>query len=169
MSEKNCHKTFNPPSWMKKLNEPTLNFNLETPSYAEITKIMMKMKSSASPCPNDAISIIAFKNVQYCDSHLVKIIQTGWKGKTFPKIWRSGVTVLAHKKNDRGNPKNFRPMTLQPVLSKVFTSLICNRLYIFEADNGCIETNIRKGFWEKISGCVEHIETLTHTVNNARI
>ena len=35
---------------MKKLNEPTINFNLEALSFAEITKIMMKTKSSASPC-----------------------------------------------------------------------------------------------------------------------
>ena len=32
LSEKNRHKSFNPPSWMNKLNEPTINFNLETPS-----------------------------------------------------------------------------------------------------------------------------------------
>ena len=61
LSERNHHKTFNPPSWMKKLKKPTINFNLETPSYVEINKIIMKMKSSVSPCPNNAISIIAFQ------------------------------------------------------------------------------------------------------------
>ena len=116
---------------MKKLNEPTINFNLETPSYVEITKIIMKMKSSASPCPNDVTSITAFKKCPILRSHLVKIIQTAWKDKTFLKIWRSGVTVLAHKKGDPGKPENFRPITLQPVLSKIFTSLIGNRLYTF--------------------------------------
>ena len=167
--EKNRHKSFNPPSWMKKLNEPTIKFNLETPSYVQITKILMKIKSSASPCPDDVISIITFKKCPVLRSHLVKIIQTAWKEKNFPKIWRSGETVLAHKKDDPGKPENFRPITLQPLLSKIFTSLIRNRLYTFAADNGYIETNIQKGFWEKISGCVEHIETLTHMINNARI
>ena len=61
LSEKNRHKTFKPLSWMKKLDEPTINFHLETPSYAEITKIIVRMKSSASPYPYDAISIIAIK------------------------------------------------------------------------------------------------------------
>ena len=105
LSEKNRHKTFSPASWMKKLNEPTTNFNLETLSYAEITKIIMKMKSSPSPCPNDAICIIAFKKCLILRSHLVKIIQTAWREKTFPKIWRSGVTVLAHKKTTLLNLK----------------------------------------------------------------
>ena len=58
---------------------------------------------------------------------------------------------------------------MQPVLSKVFTSLVRNSLYTFAADNGYLETNIQKGFWEKISRYVEHIETLTHMINNARI
>ena len=58
---------------------------------------------------------------------------------------------------------------MQPLLSKVFTSLIRNRLYTFAADNGYIQTNIQKGFREKISGCVELVETLTHIINNARI
>ena len=89
----------------EKLNEPTINFNLETLSYTEITKIIMKMKPSASPCPNDAICIIAFKRCLILRSHLVKIIQTAWKGKTFPKIWRSGVTVLEHKKTTLLNVK----------------------------------------------------------------
>ena len=141
LSEKNRHKTSSHPSWVKKLNEPTINFNLETSSYAQITKIVMKMKSSASPCLNDAISIIAFKKCAILRSHLVKIILTAWKEETFPKIWCSGVTVLAHRKDEPGKPENFRPIIFQPVLPKVFTSLICSRLYTFEADNGYIETN----------------------------
>ena len=32
-----------------------------------------------------------------------------------------------------------------------------------------IESNLQKGFWEKVSSCVEHIETLTHIINNARL
>ena len=81
LSKKIRHKTFNPPSWMKKLNEPTINFNLETPSYVEITKIIMEIKSSASPCPNDTISMIAFKKWPILRSHMVKTIQTAWKEK----------------------------------------------------------------------------------------
>ena len=52
---------------------------------------------------------------------------------------------------------------------EIYTLFICNRLYTFPVDNGCMETNIQKGFWKKISGYVEHIETLTHMINNARI
>ena len=52
---------------------------------------------------------------------------------------------------------------------EIYTLFICNRLYTFPVDNGCMEANIQKGFWKKISGYLEHIETLTHMINNARI
>ena len=76
---------------MKKLNEPVINFNLDMSSYTEITKMIMKMKSPVSPCLNDSISIIAFKECLILRSHLVRIIQTAWKEKTFPEIWHSSV------------------------------------------------------------------------------
>ena len=39
-------------------------------------------------------------------------MQAAWKEKTFPKILRSGVIVVAHKNNDPGKPENFSPITL---------------------------------------------------------
>ena len=80
---------------MKKLNETTINFNLETLSYAEIIRMIMNMKSSAS---------LLERRHQY--NHIQKmsnIANTSGKNntncmeeKTFLKIWRSGVTVLVH-------------------------------------------------------------------------
>ena len=29
-----------------------------------------------------------------------------------------------------------------------------------------IESNLQKGFWDDISGCIEHTETLTHIINH---
>ena len=45
---------------------------------------------------------------------------------------RNGITVLIYKKLDpafANDPANFRPITLEPVIAKVFTSLIRNRIY----------------------------------------
>ena len=98
----------------KTSKDPTINFNLKPPTYAEITKIISKMKSSALPCPLDQISVVAFKKCPILCSHLTKIIQLAWKARTFPKLWKSGVTVLAYKKGDPNEPENFYPIALQP-------------------------------------------------------
>ena len=49
------------PSWMRKTENPTTDFNMQPPTYAEVTKAIMKMKSSASPCPLYQIIVIGFK------------------------------------------------------------------------------------------------------------
>ena len=154
---------------MKELENPTTDFNMQLPTYVEAAKVIMKMKSSVSPCPLDQISVIAFKKSPVLRSLLANILQTAWTAKTFPDVWKSEVSLLAYKKGDAGNPENVRPITLQPVLSKVFTSIIRNRLFNFASKNKYIETNLQKGFWEKISGCIEHIECLLHIINNAKL
>ena len=97
LSEKNRRKRFTYTSWMKTFKDPITNFNLEPPTYTEITKIISKMKSSTSPCPVDPVSVIAFKKCPILRSHLTKIIQSAWKIRTFPEAWKSGITVLAYK------------------------------------------------------------------------
>ena len=49
------------PSWIQKLDILSIGFHLEAPPYIETTKIIFKMKSSASPCPLDQVSIIVLK------------------------------------------------------------------------------------------------------------
>ena len=53
-------------------------------------------------------------------------------------------------------------------MSKIFTSIIRNRLCNFVAENKYVESNFQKGFWDDISGCYEHTETLLYVINHAR-
>ena len=126
----------------------------------------MRMKSGASPCPLDQISVIPLKKCPYLRTFLWRIISSAWTRAEFPKAWKQGITILAYKKGFGTDPVNFHPITLQPVISKIFTSIIRNRLYNFE--NKYIESNVQKGFWDDISGCYEHTEALTYVINHAR-
>ena len=168
LSEKNRFGDYNTPLWMQKLNKPTIDFNLEAPTYREITKTIFKMKSSSSPSQLDQVSIIALKKCPFLRTYLLRIISASWNRGDFPTVWKRGITVLAYKKGSNEDSANFRPITLQPILSKVFISILRNRIYDFCYKNKIIESNLQKGFWDNISGCVEHTETLTHTINQAR-
>ena len=75
------------------------------------------MKSSASPCPINQISIIALKNCPYLQTQLWRFISKVWENALFPKTWRQGITILIHKKDSNKNPGNFHPITLEPILS----------------------------------------------------
>ena len=153
LHEKNPRRAFQCPSWMKTMDDPTQVFNLSPPSYKEIQKIVSRMKSSGSPCPIDHISVLALKNCPILRTQLWRLCCYCWENKYFPNEWKNGATILIYKKGAVTDPSNFRPITLQPVLSKVLSSLIRNRIFTFVLDNKFIESNIQKGFWTPTS-CV---------------
>ena len=85
-----------------------------------------------------------------------------------PRCWKYAFTILLYKKKSNTESLNFRPITLQPVLAKNYSSLIGNRIFDFLVKNDFIETRIQKGFWKGISGTIVFIELLSHIINQAR-
>src|SRR6218665_4021920 len=59
---------------------------------------------------------------------------------------------IIYKKGETSDPANFRPITLQPVWCKIFTTILKNRVYGFLSDNDFIDKKIQKGFWPKMDG-----------------
>ena len=145
-ANKHTHNCFDIPPWMETLTQPTVNFNLEAPTYADVTKVVNYMRSKALPCPHDQICVIVLKRCPIVRTMLWKIINHYWKTKTFSSPWKKGVTILAYKKGDQNNPENFRPLTLQPVMCKVFTAIIKNKIYKYHCDKNYADHSIQKGF-----------------------
>lgn len=126
------------------------------------------MKSRASPCPIDQISIICFKRCTYLRSFILKICTEISKSNEVPKAWKKATTILIHKKGDPNDPANFRPITLLPVTLKIFTSLTRDKIFEFLSKNKYVETHYQKGFSPGISGTFEHIAEMTHLINKSR-
>ena len=63
-----------------------------------------------------------------------KILNTG----VFPAMWSKGYITPLHKSGSASDPDNYRGIMINICLSKVFTSIINNRLYDFFVDNGII-------------------------------
>ena len=132
---------------MKKLAMLHNVFYLEQPSYKERTKIINKTKWSGSPCPHDQISIIILKRYPILQTYICKIIShCCWSHRMFPRCWKYAFTTLIYKKKSNTEPSNFRPITLQPVLAKIYYSFIRNRIYDFLTKNDFIETRIQRVF-----------------------
>ena len=127
------------------------------------------MKASASPCPLDRVSIISCKRCPYLRSYLTQLISSVWSSGTVLSAWKKACTVLVHKKGDTEDPSNFRPITLESVPLKIFTSCLRNSIFKFLAENILIEHDIQKGFSPKLSGTLEHRAQMAHIINQARL
>ena len=126
------------------------------------------MKASGSPCPLDQLSIICFKRCPFLRTYLSEIIRTAWSTGSVPREWKRAYTILNHKKENANDPANFRPITLQSVPLKVFTSCPRNAIFNFLAANNYIEREIQKGFTQGLSGTFEHTAEMADIINKAR-
>ena len=80
-----------------------------------------------------------------------------------------GSSILIYKKDSTDNPANFRPITLEPVALKIFTSSLRHKICAFLRQNNFIESHIQKGFVHNMSGTFEHTAHLVYVINNARV
>lgn len=62
-----------------------------------------------------------------------------WETRCIPSQWKTGLSVLAYKKGSKDNLDNFKPITLEPVMLKVLTSWIRDRVYKFLVSNKFID------------------------------
>ena len=64
-----------------------------------------------------------------------------------PEQWRKSIIKVIYKKGDRLLPQNYRPISIIPVLYKLFSRLLCNRLapYI-SRQQGVEQAAYRKGY-----------------------
>ena len=124
------------------------------------------MKSSGSPCPLDQMSIIYFKRCPYLRSFMLEICTEVLRSNILPTEWIKADTILIHK---RVTPiyQNCRPITLEPVSLKPFTSLLRNRVFMYLINTQFTESRYQKGFMPGMSGTFE-IEQMSHIINQSR-
>ena len=100
---------------------------------------------------------------------LTEIIRAIYKSGRIPEEWKRACTVLIHKKGNSDDPANFRPITLESVPLKVFTSCLRDSIFSYLYQNGFIEQQIQKGFAHGVSGTLEHTSMMAHIINKARL
>ena len=63
----------------------------------------------------------------------------------YPDIWKLANVTPIHKKSDKQDVKNYRPISLLPICGKVFEKIIVKNLYSFLITNNLITKN-QSGF-----------------------
>ncbi|KAK6750571.1 hypothetical protein RB195_002504 [Necator americanus] len=81
-----------------------------------------------------------------------------------PDQWKTSRTVLIHKKGDREDLRNYRPICLLSVLYKVFTKIILTRISrTLDEAQPQEQAGFRQGF-----SCLDHIQTVSRVMEVCR-
>ena len=80
----------------------------------------------------------------------------------FPDDWKKSNVVPIHKRDSKNLIKNYRPISLLPIFSKVFERLIFNSLFNYFIQNKLF-TECQSGFIPGDS-CVAQLLSITHEI-----
>ena len=109
---------------------------------------------------------ISIRMIKLCDESLLKplmnIFQFSLATGKFPNDWKKGNIVPIHKKGDKSIVKNYRPVSLLPIFSKLFEKCIYDTLYSFFETNGLF-TSCQSGF-RKGDSCTSQLLSITHDI-----
>ena len=94
-----------------------------------VKKVITNLDSSKASGP-DCIPVVVLKNCEPKLSHiLAKLFNKCLKGSCFPDCWKVSSVVPVFKNVGKwSTAKNYRPVSLLSVVSKVFEKLVNNRI-----------------------------------------
>ena len=119
--------------------ECSLKFSAVHPD--EVFKIIIGLKNSKSTGTDSIdtriIKLIAGKIL----APLTHIINLSISTSKFPSIWKVAKVVSLLKKGDSLNPKNYRPVALLPIFSKILERVIFNQMVKYLDTNKLLHPN----------------------------
>ena len=83
----------------------------------------------------------------------------------YPDEWKKSNIVSTHKKESKNLIKNYTPISLHPIFSKMFRRIIPNSLFNYFLENKLF-TECQSGFLQGHS-CTSQLPSITHKICNA--
>ena len=124
-------------------------------------------------CRPDGIpAIVLAKCVDFFTPITTKFFRLSYENGIIPPEHRGANVVPIHKSSSKNNPNNYRPVSLTPIISKIFEGLIKDDLEEFVESNNIIWDNqhgFRKGkytctnlleYWHELSDLVDKSQSV---------
>jgi len=120
----------------------------------------LRNRKAAGPdgIPNEFYKFLPPPAIHILHSLLNEIFISG----QIPLEWRQSTTILIYKKGAPTDPMNYRPICLANCISKIFTSILCDRITVWAEEARAIPET-QAGF-RKRRGCQDHLFTLNAAV-----
>ena len=157
----------NPPAWLLDcLNEsdPLPEWD-SGPISADEVKAQLHMSAASAPGP-DRLPYKVWKALDQNGSLLARIFEVCRKRRKIPSAWKTSTTILLYKKGDEGVPSNWRPISLQNAVYKLYAAVWAKRLASWASEAGAISPS--QNSFIPGEGCLEHAFLMRSTMEDAR-
>ncbi|KAG7301329.1 hypothetical protein JYU34_014259 [Plutella xylostella] len=141
-----------------------INEELPTIIEPEIRHAIKSQKNNKSP-GEDKITNELLKSMAEClNRPLQDLFNNVVETKQAPKQWSASITTLLHKKGDRDNLGNYRPISQMSNIYKIFSKILLNRLSkILDENQPREQAGFRKNF-----STIDHIHVVTQLIEKTK-
>ncbi|ELR17604.1 Reverse transcriptase [Acanthamoeba castellanii str. Neff] len=133
-------------------------------SVAEVRAQLRRLPNGSAP-GIDGIPYEAYKRTKL-DATLAHVFEVVRLNARLPARWDVARTVLLYKKGDPNDTGNWRPISLQVTIYKIFTAALSKRLISWAGKHNTFSAS-QKGFLPA-EGCHEHAFVLRSVLDDAR-
>jgi len=125
----------------------------------------LKRTHNSAPGP-DRVTYSDVKRVDPGCKTITAVFNACLRAKSVPESWKQSNTVLVHKKGDKNDLSNWRPLALGDSVPKLFAAIVADRLMAFSV-NGNRLSHPQKGILRH-EGCHEHNFLLGQILEDSR-
>ncbi|XP_072048653.1 uncharacterized protein [Amphiura filiformis] len=129
----------------------------------EVETAVKQMKDNKAPGTDDISSDVYKIGGAEIITQLTRLYNQILTEKKIPAAWKEAKIILLHKKGDKEDIKNYRPISLLSHAYKIFTRLIQNRIKIILDEN---QPREQAGFREGFS-TTDHLHDLNQLIEKA--
>ena len=118
------------------MNKAKAKFHFRTIEVQEVRDAFAKVKTAKSFGIDNISSYFLKLALPFIENSLAFMFDTSIETSMFPDSWKiAGVTPI-YKNGDRADKSNYRPISVLPVISRLFEKLATNQVYKHMEDNG---------------------------------
>ena len=118
-----------------KVNKTNAKFHFRTSQVQEIRDAFAKVKTAKSFGVDNISSFFLKLALPLIENSLALLLNTSIETSAFPDLWKIARITLILKEVDKIGKSNYRPISVLPVIARLFEKLVANQVYQHMVDN----------------------------------